>query len=183
MILLSILIPTLTDRKQSFDFIYQKLKRLSEGLPVEILSFSDNRQHSIGFKRNDLLSKAQGEYVCYVDDDDDVSDNYISKILKAIEDKPDCVGLIGIITFSGRNPKRFVHSFIHTRYFDKDGVYFRPPNHLNPIKRDIANKFIFPDKSFSEDTDWAMQICNAGVITSEVEIEEPIYFYKFEPNK
>ncbi len=180
---LSILIPTLKERKASFNFIYDKLKRLSEGLPVEILTYSDNREKLVGYKRNDLLGKAKGEYVCFVDDDDDVSDNYISKILKAAEQNPDCIGLIGIITFSGKNPKRFVHSFVHDSYFEKNGVYFRPPNHLNPIKTDIAKKFKFPEKNFGEDTDWAMQICNAGVITSEVEIEEPIYFYKFEPNK
>lgn len=179
---LSILIPTLVERRESFVFIHTKLFKQATK-DVEILTYSDNREHSVGFKRNALLDKAKGDYVCFVDDDDDVSDTYVDDILAAIKSKPDCVSLTGVITFSGNHPRTFIHSLKYNNYFDKDEVYYRPPNHLNPIKASIAKQFKFPDKSFSEDTDWCMQICNAGILKTEVEIIKPYYFYKFEPNK
>ena len=43
--------------------------------------------------RNIGLDYANGEYITFIDSDDMVSDNYISKILKVIEKKPDIVFL------------------------------------------------------------------------------------------
>lgn len=179
---LSILIPTLKERAEKFKFIHGKLLKQASK-KVEILSYVDNREKSIGFKRNLLLDKAKGDYVCFVDDDDDVSDTYIDNILKALKTNPDCVSMTGIITFSGNHPRTFIHSLKYKTFFDADSIYYRPPNHLNPIKTSIAKQFKFPDKSFSEDADWAMQICNADVLKTEVEINTPYYFYRFEPNK
>ena len=43
--------------------------------------------------RNVGIDNAKGEYITFIDSDDMVSDNYISKILKVIEKKPDIVFL------------------------------------------------------------------------------------------
>lgn len=180
----SILILTMEKRQPVFEKIFQKLtKQIEEnGLQdkVEILVFKDNGENTIGKKRNHLLQTSKGEYICYVDDDDDVEDNYISLIYNKLEqEKPDCVSLVGIITFNGQNPRTFIHSIKYDSYFEKDNVYYRPPNHLNPIKRDIAIQFKFPENSFGEDTDWAMQIARSGLLKKEAVVDTPYYFYLY----
>ena len=48
---------------------------------IEIIIDTDNMEKSVGKKRNDLIEKAQGEFICFIDDDDFVSENYLSTIL------------------------------------------------------------------------------------------------------
>lgn len=183
----SILICTLEERKTSFERLYKKLMHQIEscGLEkeIEILWFLDNREASVGYKRNFLLQASRGEYINFIDDDDDIHDNYIGMIYEKLKKGPDCVSLLGIITTDNRRSKKFIHSIRYKTYFEKSGVYFRPPNHLNPIKRSIAIQFPFPDKYFGEDTDWAMQIARSGLIKTEGEIKVPYYFYNFTSRK
>lgn len=180
----SILIPTLEKRKKDFLYIYNKLmsqikdNKLENA--IEIVVLSDNGEMSIGTKRNKLLNMSKGEYTCFFDDDDDAHPEYISMIYnKIISEKPDCVSLVGIITFDGKNPKKFIHSLKYNSYFEKDNVYYRPPNHLNVIRKDVAIIFKFPEKSYGEDTDWAMRVCRSGLLKTEAIINEPYYFYLF----
>ena len=56
-------------------------------------------------------------------------------------------------------------------------MYFRPPYHLNPVKREIASKYMFEDINYSEDIDWAMRICRDGALKKEFLIDKVIYFY------
>ena len=180
----SILIPTLEKRQELFQKIHKKLtKQIEENHlsdHIEILVACDKGEKAIGKKRNDLMHCSQSEYICFIDDDDDVHDRYIPLIYeKLIHEKPDCINLIGIITFDGKNPKKFIHSIQYRSYFEEKGIYYRPPNHLNPLKREIAIQFTFPSTSFGEDTDWAMQVCRSGLLKKESTIQEPFYFYLY----
>lgn len=180
----SILICSLEERHQSFDKLKTKLdKQIQEaGLQdkIEVLSYIDNRETPVGTKRNALVSRSSGKYIAFIDDDDDVHDQYISMIYEKLLNDPDCVSLEGIITTDGNNPKKFIHSLAYNHYFEKDGVYYRPPNHLNPIKRQYAVQFQFPEKNYGEDTDWALQIASTGVLKNEEVIDRPYYFYLFQ---
>ena len=181
----SILICTLDERKESFDYIYSKLQQqiMDNNLTdvVEVLFFRDNREHSIGFKRNALLQQSSGEYVCFVDDDDDVHDAYVPMIYEKLLEKPDCVKMIGIMTTDGQNPQMFVHSIEHgLTYAQWDGVYIRPPNHLNPIKRSIALQFLFAESNHGEDFMWALSVARSGILRQEANIEVPCYFYQYD---
>jgi len=51
------------------------------------------------------------------------------------------------------------------------------------MKRNIASQFEFVNKSFGEDTDWAMRICKAKVLQSEVMNDNILYYYNYNPNK
>ncbi len=183
---LDILICTIDSRIESFNYLYDKLSNQISiaGLnDVGILFKRDNKQMTVGRKRNVLVSESTAEYACFVDDDDDISDDYVRKIRQALDGNPDCVSLNGIITFSGIKPQTFIHSIRYNSYFEKDGIYYRPPNHLNPIRRSISASFMFPEKNCGEDTDWAMQICRSGLLRTEHFVEEPYYFYKYDPAK
>lgn len=177
----SILIPTLSCRKKSFDFIYNKLKKQIEdhGLSdkVEILYLMDDGEISIGFKRNALLQQSAALYISYVDDDDDVAEDYVPMIYEKLLRHPDCVSLMGIKTIDGQNPKLFIHSIKYKKWFHIDNIYYRTPNHLNPIRRAIAHHFLFPEISQAEDSNWSMQIAHSDLIKTEEVVDKPYYFY------
>lgn len=176
--LLSILVCRLKKREEQY-------KRLMEILEpqmtpeIEVLFLEDNGEQPVGVKRNSLILSATGKYICFIDDDDRISENYIDQVIRGIKLGVDCCSLVGEITTNGKDPKIFVHSIEHKEYYEKDGVYYRPPNHLNVIKKSIAEKFFFPPKDFGEDTDWAMQICKAGVLKTEHKVKRTIYYYDY----
>lgn len=181
----SILICTIEGREESYEKLCTKLKNQIEKLglkeEIEILSCKDKKgEHTVGYKRNKLLEGSCGKYVQFIDDDDDVHDNFVQLIYEKLQKDPDCVSLTGIITTNGTNAKTFIHSRTYKEYFEHNNTYFRPPNHLNPIRRSIAVQFRFPEKSFGEDTDWAMMIANSELIKTEEVIDTPYYFYLYE---
>lgn len=141
----------------------------------------DKSDKSIGEKRNILLDKALGEYVCFIDSDDWVSKDYVKLVMKAIEDKPDCVSLKGVMTTDGQNPELFEHSLKYSSWKTTDNAikYERYPNHLNTIKAEIAKQFKFPEKNFGEDHTWSTNVFKSGLLKKESYIEEVLYEYRF----
>ena len=187
----SILIPTLTERASMFERLRNELlKQINElGLQneIEICAISDSQYDrvnriSIGDKRNRLIDMAQGRYISFIDDDDAVAPYYIKAIHGALLQGPSVVGITGIMTINGKakSARRFIHSMQHKSYFERSGVYYRPPNHLNPMLKSIAQMVQFADKYHGEDTDWAMELCHLKPYKFEVMIENPIYYYLYQ---
>lgn len=141
---------------------------------VEVLVETDDGQMSIGAKRNKLLSLAQGDYVAFVDDDDLVSLDYVDKVLNAASTSPDCCSLTGEITHHGKK-HLFVHSIEHDHWYEKGGVYFRSPNHLNAIKRELALRVSFPEIDSGEDRIFSTSIFS--LLKTEIKIEGILYHY------
>lgn len=173
---LSILICSLEERADKLARLLAALEpqRTAE---IEVLTDVDNRQKPIGTKRNQLVQRATGDYTCFVDDDDLVAEDYVQQILTATAGGPDCCGLEGIITFAGKSPRRFVHSITCAGWYERDGVYYRTPNHLNPVKREYALLAPFPDTNHGEDK------CFSDGIRKYLNVEryicKPIYYYQF----
>jgi glycosyltransferase involved in cell wall biosynthesis len=181
---LSILIATLTRRHDQFARLHSCLRAQIQaaGLDtqVEILTELDAGELTVGAKRNRLLQRATGDFIVFIDDDDELHPNYIRLICDTLARHPDIdtVGFRGIITFRGRRPSVFEHSLRHTDYFSRNHTYYRPPNHLNPIRRSIALRYPFVDVSYSEDIDWALRIQKDGALRSEAFLEETLYYYR-----
>jgi glycosyltransferase involved in cell wall biosynthesis len=154
---------------------------------VEIITYEDNFKYSVGYKRNKLLDQAIGEYVAFVDSDDQVKHGYFKNVFEGIAKGVDACSLKGVITENGANPLLFEHSIKYNEYKtnepDKEIRYERFPNHISCIKSKIAKQFKFPDKNHSEDTEWATQIHKSGLIKTEHYIEETIYLYDFRSKK
>lgn len=148
---------------------------------VEILIDSDPTD-KIGTKRNNLLQRAQGKYIAFIDDDDNVSPQYVLLILEGIYADCDCCSMTGIINEGGKE-KKFVHSIRYSAYANNGEFYERYPNHLNTIRAEIAKRFRFPDINHGEDTDFATQIFKSGLIKTEHWIEEVIYYYNPSSNR
>jgi len=176
------MICALKEREALFNSLIQKLKGQIDDLgarnSMEILRFCDNRELRTGVKRNMLVDAARGKYISFIDDDDDISDNYVRLLYEGIQQNKDCLSLEGILTTNGKNPQRFVHSIKYKVYKKRLGVYYRPPNHLNVIKKALVKGFRFPEKNFSEDFEWSMAVCRSGILKTEVVINEPVYFYR-----
>lgn len=149
------------------------------GSQVEIVAICDDRQQSVGSKRNMLLARARGEFTAFVDDDDDVHPEYVGLIVNALRNNPrvDCLGISGLVYFRGVRPKKFVHSAQYRHYFSRNGVYYRPPYILNPMRRALAHSVRFEDVSYNEDIDWAMRLADAHVWQHEVMVPEILYHY------
>lgn len=155
---------------------------------MQVVSLKDNRKLSIGEKRNKLLEMATGLYTVFIDDDDWIAPTYIKSVLDALERRPDVVGIIGqltIITNGKPNPQKqfFYHTLDNRNYRKSNRGFERPPNHLNPMRRDVAATFSFEKKNWQEDKDWAMEICREQILKTEVFIPHVIYFYDYVPNK
>lgn len=157
---------------------------------VEVLIDEDERP-TTGEKRNRLLARAQGIYTVFIDADDGIAPDYIYQILNAAEGAqvtdtkigllysgPGAIVFEGIYTKDGRNPQKFKLSKDY-EYTEKDNVYYRYPNHIVPIRRDISTRFKFPHKSYGEDYEWATAIHNSGLIQEEVKIQKDLYFYNY----
>jgi glycosyltransferase involved in cell wall biosynthesis len=185
MIKLSILICTIPQRAQFFDRLW-KILEPQETEETEII-YNDHRFHSIGRKRNDLLEQSRGQYICFIDDDDRVSDNYVKLLMEGINKGVDCCSLKGIITEDGQNPLVFEHSIKYNAYKTNENGhevrYERYPNHLNAIRSDIAKRFRFQEISHGEDTEWATQIHKSGLLKTEHYIPEVIYHYEYRSKK
>jgi glycosyltransferase involved in cell wall biosynthesis len=180
---LSILILTLPTRIDCYANLIKMLNKqvIQNNLinRVQILSFCDTKEISVGEKRNILINQSIGRYVCFIDDDDVVSDNYIIKILEGINSDAD------VITFCGdyventiRTP--FSISMVYRGNYNDTNIFYRLPNHLCPIKREIALSCKFTDKNFGEDSDYAEKINN--YLKNEYHIQDKLYFYMYDSN-
>lgn len=149
---------------------------------IEIIS-DDRTGISIGAKRKDMVAAVTGEYMCFIDDDDRIADNYIELVMAGIATNPDCCSLNGIMTTDGKDPKPFIHSIDYNEFFERDGVYYRCPNHLNTIRTELARQCPFPDWQRSEDSNFAFQLRDKGLLKVEYKIQETLYYYDYVSDK
>lgn len=137
------------------------------------------RPVTTGEKRNKLLSRAKGHYVCAVDDDDLVAFDFISKILAAATSDPDAIGFKGMLLprgpFSAHKPIEFIHTMDCKTWHTKDNIHWRGINHLNPVRRELALQAGFPEKNFAEDHEFSNRL--APLLKTQVMIDECMYYY------
>lgn len=164
----SILIPTIPGREASLQrlltSIREKVNRIAPTLRVEFSIDFDNRESSIGAKRQRLLQGARGKYTSFVDDDDDITDAYVEDLVAMVQGGFHTLRLLG-----NMGSHQFVHSLAVTL---KDPMavgelFQRPPNHLNPMLADVAKLIPFKDAVYGEDLDWAMSLSRVGFLQRE----------------
>lgn len=179
--ILSILICTLPERAES-------LKRLTNILQpqltseVEIKLHDAGRSMSTGEKRNQLIENCNGDYFCFIDDDDWVPMYYVDELKKAINQNPDVITFNGWMTTDGQRRENFVIK-LNERYEQRNGVYYRYPNHLCCFKKSVVEGTKFMPIYVREDYEWATAIHNRKLLKSEVHIDLDMYHYQFSTKK
>ena len=182
---LTICIPTIVGREKEFDELFHELcsqngmEVLANGKrEVEILWMRDNKEMSIGKKRQHLLNNAKGEYIVMIDEDDKVPFDYIHEVLVALKQRPDCVGYLEQCKINGHN-QIACHS---NRFADwatnQDGYdYVRTIFCKDVIRTDIARKIGFSDMRFAEDHYFAKRLKASGLLEKEIFIDKIMYYY------
>lgn len=179
---LSILIATMPSRRESYLKLWDMLAANGFEFPeVEVIS-DNSMAYNIGVKRNKLIGLAKGEYIVFIDDDDHISPDYVRLILEACETGTDCIGINGIITTNGLDKRQWFISKEYGRWFTgADGTYFRTPNHISPVKRELALQAGFPEISFGEDAEYSRRLL--PLLRTETIISQPLYHYDFWEHK
>lgn len=149
---------------------------------LEIIICKDNKEMTIGEKRELLYREAQGVYSLQIDDDDDVSPDAIELILEAIKQEPDCITFEEYVNIDGREYKSN-HSLSYPgwvgngEYLLSDGFHFwRTPFFKSVIKTEIARSVPVPRIRWGEDNMWADELQKH--LKTEVHIPKQLYLYK-----
>jgi glycosyltransferase involved in cell wall biosynthesis len=142
---------------------------------VEILIDADNMTKSVGQKRNDLISKAKGHFVCFIDDDDFITKNYLSTILHHLNIGIDIL-LIGISHIeNGINKTKILPSLFIDNLTTNEVVFKTNHFHLCPHKKSIAELVSFDCVNFAEDMIYSKKM--GKHISNHAVIYDPIYIY------
>lgn len=182
----AVLIATIESRKNQFEKLRSFLRSqiLDNSLVghCEIIHMCDNKEISIGLKRQRLLESANSQYLAFIDDDDWVSEEYFSAIMKSIkENSPDSIGFVIQCTFDQSSPVLAKASNIYSDWGENiDGFkYVRTPYHKTPIKRELAVQIGFKDLRYAEDHEYSRQLKAAGLIKNEDFINKIMYYYQY----
>jgi hypothetical protein len=183
---LTITIATISKRKELFEELIlqlnQQMKYYSLQEEVEIL-FDDDDDRFLGTKRRLMLEKAKGLFICAIDDDDIVSDKYLPLILSAIkkDETVDCIGINGVITVNDQDKRQWYISCEYKDWFEDNSIYYRTPNHICPIRTDLAKLANFDDVKWGEDYPFSQRVKQH--LHRETKVSEPIYWYRYDTEK
>lgn len=171
--LLSILIPSVHSRLDMTAALLGKLDHPQ----VEVLAFTDNKRRSVGAKRQGLLDLARGEYVAFVDDDDDISEDYLSELLPRLTSGADVVTFEQDATVNGETG-RIV--FDATCPIDEPWqaakTARRRPWHVCAWRRALAVQGVFTEINYGEDRAWVDQV--APLARNHLHIPKVLHFYR-----
>ena len=198
-ITLSILILSLVERidqlrklLSSFDAQIAAYEHRSAN-SVEIIVDLDNGKRSISTKRNNLLHLAKGEYLCFIDDDDSVSEDFVESVTNAIKMNLN----VDCITFDQScivDDRQFTVSFglghpiTSEEYMLAKGEerLHRPPYHMCAFKSNIAKRHLFSSLKDNrgksvEDIDWLLRLY--PYLNNECRIPKILHYYQYCSNK
>lgn len=185
MIRLAICIPTVIQRKSLFDIlrlhIQNQINELGVQKDVNIISRCDNKEISIGAKRQLLINDAVelgASHMVMIDDDDTVPYYFVEKSLEALASYPDCIGYKERCTFYNRTESScFSKEF--SEWMDNFAGYdhVRTPFFKSIIRTELCAQVGCKDLRFGEDHDFAKRIY--PLLKTEVFIDEVMYEYRY----
>ena len=143
----------------------------------EIIVGIDNKEITVGKKRNKLISYAAGEYVTFIDDDDTVVNDYVPTLIYCSQFDFDALMFDVIYNPVNGTPKLVKYS---ARMKDKELYthYERAANHLMMYKASIAKRVKFKNMTCGEDAEWAKRAVKH--IHKEGRIDKVMYYYNFD---
>lgn len=189
MIQLSVLMCTTPERNEMFSKLFSELHRQLEYVQtfhemlgrVEILvddsiRFLDGGL-SVGRKRQALLERAEGEYLCYLDSDEGISPDYLETILRLCYQGQDICTFRAMVKLS--NFWALVDMSLRYKTNEQitpDYTVRRMPWHVCAVKTKYAKMHSFPDVNNAEDFAWMERVLTH--CTSEAHTDKIIFEYR-----
>lgn len=183
MIVLSILCPTIPSRKKQFEDLRYKIVRQIGAMNIDhpslghVQFISDDSKPflegglSIGSKCNELLKRAEGKYLNFLHDDDNVAPNYVETLVRLCKRDADVVTFRNITMLD-----TFWTTVDMSLYYPNDQAspmfeIRRKPWNICPVRSMFAKLVQYPDKSYSEDSEWmdkVLEYCTTEAKTNAV---------------
>lgn len=172
----SILVPSLPARRELrqrlLDILEPQVARFPD---VELLVLEDNRSRQYGPKLQAMIDIAQGEYVNFVDDDDVISERYVETIYPLLTGV-DCVGFSAQISIEGGPFKSVFYSIKNQIWKDAPEGYYRNPQHLTPIRRELVLQVPWVGH-YGADRTWSHKMAAKGLLKTENVTDAVLYTY------
>ena len=192
MIILSILISTTPDRAEMFTPLYNELHHQLQYMEtfhptlghIEIL-VDDSKLFlegglSIGKKREALLKRAEGKYLCYLDSDDGIAPNYLETLVRLCQHDRDVCTFRNVSKFDNFWTVIDMGLFFKNEEATPNHTTRRNAWHICPVRSMFAKKYDFDDSNYGEDWSWFKKVlthCN-----SEAKSEAIIHEYNHSVN-
>jgi hypothetical protein len=180
---LSILTPAIPERLLQVAQLRQSIELQQSAHPpgsVEWLVWCDTRgARTVGEKRDDLVRLARGEYLAFVDDDDDISDDYIRWLLAAAQSKPDVITFRQSVTYCGQFGEVVFGLGNANDPFTPNATTKRAPWHVCAFRSEIAKRHHFPHTNYGEDWAWASHV--GADCRNAVHVDRVLHHYIHDP--
>ena len=182
---LSILISALESRRELRAVvegsIRSQIAALGDPSAVELLIEEDNGKAASGTKRNTLIARSRGEYVAFVDDDDQVSDDYVSQLLAGIATGADVITfqLEYLRVHAGTRALWEFHLHSEDHKIMPTGMRSMTANHLCAWKRELAAAVPWMPIGYMDDCFWYRGLIATGLPKTEHHIPSVLYRYLY----
>ena len=123
------------------------------------------------------MRMAAGDYIIYIDDDDEVVPDFINEILIGCNSGADTVTYNMEQSTDDKFDRKIVFSLDAGKNHRHGSFYLYLPNHTCAIKRELALKVEFENINLSEDHKWAEAL--REYLKTEYHINKVLYYYKF----
>lgn len=177
---LSILVPAISKRDSTALLTEVERQCCANGDKAEVLVEVDNGTLASGVKRQRLLTRAKGDYVCCLDDDDWVSPNYVAELIEG------CKAGASVVTFRlslKRTDRSCREVWTYRLNNPDDRKHGRmAANHLCAWRRDLATKIGWcPYLGYGDDQLWYKPLLKAKtrLPLTEHHIPRVLYEYRF----
>lgn len=131
---------------------------------------------SIGKKREALVERAEGKYLCFLDSDDWIAPNYVETLVRLCQRDADVCTFRNItktdtfwcvVDMGFHYPNDQVNPNLTVR---------RRPWHICPVRSSFAKQYDFEDSNYSEDFTWMEKVLSH--CTTEAKSEAIIHEYR-----
>lgn len=182
--ILSILICTIPERQNAFVKLLRVVQKQWNDLnnfhptlgDIEIILDDSetflNGGLSIGKKREGLVNRAKGKYLCFLDDDEEIAPNYVETLVRF------CQHDFDIITFRNLTKTDFYWTVVDMSRNNPENeeatperIVRRRPWHICPVKSVYAKMYPFEDINYGEDWKWFEKVlshCKTEAHTDQI---------------
>jgi len=181
--LLTVLIATMPQRKESFELLKKEVERQSKFVESDlsgkiVIQSDDTVGITIGEKRNKMLRRVLTPYLVWIDDDDWISGKFFQQIIETLKLNPGVdAACFNEYTVVGHNEPKVAVRSKDFPYADHGAFYTRTIDPKNVIKTEIAQTQKFPDLQRGEDVEWSKLI--TPLIKTEARVRGAWYYYEY----